>query len=59
MLVAAFEKLESGQGDASHLNGLVKTADYFFARMLPHGKALAEEIEAGSETMMALTAEEF
>jgi hypothetical protein len=59
ILLAAFEKLESGQGDAAHLNGLVKTADFFFARMLPHGKALAEEIEAGSETMMAMTAEQF
>ena len=59
MLLAAFEKLESGQGHAAHLNGLVKTADFFFARMLPHGKALAEEIEAGSETMMAMTAEQF
>ena len=59
MLAAAFTALESGAGDANHLNGLVKTADFFFARLLPHGKALAEEIDAGAETMMALTAEEF
>ena len=59
ILSTAFTQLEAGEGNATHLNGLVKTADFFFARILPRSKSLAAEIEAGAETMMALAVEEF
>ncbi len=59
ILAAVLPKLHAGTGDTPHLSGLVKTAEFFFARLLPKGQALVAEIEAGAETLMALSAEEF
>jgi len=54
---AAAEKTE---GDSSGFySGKVKTARFYFDRLLPKTVALAESIRSGSESMMALTAEEF
>ena len=59
ILAAVLPKLQAGSGDTPHLSGLVKTAEFFFARLLPRTRALVEEIEAGAETLMAMSAEEF
>ena len=59
ILAAALPKLQAGSGDTQHLSGLVKTAEFFFARILPKTRALVEEIEAGADTLMAMSAEEF
>jgi hypothetical protein len=51
---------EKAEGDTSGFyTGKVKTARFYFDRMLPKTVALAEGIRSGSESMMALTAEEF
>ena len=59
ILSAVLPRLQAGTCDIPHLSGLVKTAEFFFARLLPRGQALVEEIEAGAETLMAPSAEEF
>ena len=59
ILAAALPKLQAGSGDTLHLSGLVKTAEFFFARILPRTRALVEEIEAGADTLMAMDTEEF
>ena len=59
ILAAVLPKLQAGSGDTLHLSGLVKTAEFFFARLLPRAGALVDEIEAGAQTLMAMSAEEF
>ncbi|MFO7530766.1 MAG: acyl-CoA dehydrogenase C-terminal domain-containing protein [Marinobacter sp.] len=47
-------------GDTSGFySGKVKTARFYFDRLLPKTVSLAEGIRSGSDAMMALTAEEF
>jgi len=47
-------------GDTSGFyTGKVKSARFYFDRLLPKTVALAEGIRSGSDSMMALTAEEF
>ncbi|MFL1456133.1 acyl-CoA dehydrogenase C-terminal domain-containing protein [Marinobacter sp. GN3S48] len=48
------------EGDTSGFyTGKLKTARFYFDRLLPKTVSLAEGIRSGSESMMALTAEEF
>ncbi|MBS3805775.1 MAG: acyl-CoA dehydrogenase C-terminal domain-containing protein [Oleiphilaceae bacterium] len=48
------------EGDTSGFyTGKLKTARFYFDRMLPKTVGLAESIRSGSDSMMALTAEEF
>ena len=57
MVKAAAPKAE---GDSSGFyTGKLKTARFYFDRLLPKTVALAEGIRSGSDSMMALTAEEF
>ncbi|HEY9118489.1 MAG TPA: acyl-CoA dehydrogenase, partial [Marinobacter sp.] len=57
MVKAAAPKAE---GDTSGFySGKVKSARFYFDRLLPKTVALAEGIRSGSNSMMALTAEEF
>jgi hypothetical protein len=59
VLAAAFKGMAEGAGDSDHLEGLVKTGDFFMARLLPRAKSLAEEISAGADSMMAMTVDQF
>ena len=45
--------------DPTYRDGLLKTGQFFFARLLPQSAALLAEIQAGSDTLMSLTAEQF
>ncbi len=57
MVKAAAPKAE---GDSSGFyTGKLKTARFYFDRLLPKTVSLAEGIRSGSDSMMALTAEEF
>ena len=49
----------SVSGDADFYNAKLETARFFYARLLPRYKSIAEEIESGSETLMALSVEQF
>jgi alkylation response protein AidB-like acyl-CoA dehydrogenase len=59
VLAAAFKAMAEGAGDSSHLEGLIKTGDFFMARLLPRAKSLAEEISAGADSMMAMSVDQF
>lgn len=50
---------QSGGAGDSFLSGKLKTADFYFSRLLPRTVSLAESVRSGSEAMMALTADEF
>jgi hypothetical protein len=59
ILASALQQRNDGSGDQQHLGGLIKTGDFFFARLWPKHKSLVAEIQAGAESLMALSAEEF
>lgn len=59
ILDAALKSKSEGRGDADHLDGLLRTGEFFIKRMLPKSSALVAEIAAGAEPMMAMTAEQF
>jgi len=59
ILAAATAQLEAGNGNGEQLQGLIKTGEFFFARLLPKKDALIAEINAGAASIMAMTAEEF
>jgi hypothetical protein len=48
------------EGDTSGFyTGKLKTARFYYQRLLPKTVSLAEAVRSGSESMMALTADEF
>ena len=59
--ILAFALAESGVGgySADYLDSLVKVGEFFFARQVPKAASLLAEIEAGSESIMALAANQF
>jgi len=57
MLVAARQAAASGNEE--YYDGLIKTGEFFYARLLPRANSLASELEAGAKTLMAMTAEQF
>ncbi len=59
MIAAALIAQEDAGGDKDYLDSLIKTGDFFFARLLPRSLSLAAEISAGSDTLMSMTAEQF
>ncbi len=60
MLATAHGEL-SGDGaeNRDYLDSLVKVGEFFLARQVPKAQSLLAEIEAGSETLMALRADQF
>lgn len=56
---AAQEKLASGEGDKMFFEAKLKTARFFMNRMLPEAEARFRMIQAGSESLMNHTADEF
>jgi hypothetical protein len=59
MASAASAKLAAGEGDASFMQAKLVTARYFGERIIPEAGALRRKIEAGSDTLMALSPEQF
>lgn len=58
MAKASLEKIAEGSDDPIYA-GKLATGRYFLARWLPDADAHLAKVEAGAETMMALTAEQF
>jgi len=52
-------RLESGGGDEAFLRGKIATARFFCEHLLPRADACLAAIEAGPESMMALSVEQF
>lgn len=59
MLSAAQQAIREKAGNAVYYDALLKTGEFFFARLLPGASALVSEIEAGPDTLMALKIEQF
>jgi alkylation response protein AidB-like acyl-CoA dehydrogenase len=55
----ALQKLADDKGEQSFYEAKIKTAQFYFQRMLPRAKGHSACLEGGVETMMALSAEEF
>ena len=59
ILAAALAASAEPNADTSYLEGLIKTGEFFLSRLLPQINGLRLEIEAGAETLMAMTADQF
>lgn len=59
MVKVAFEKLEQGADDKAFYEAKIKTARFYFARILPRVHGHAACIENGADSMMAHDEEEF
>jgi hypothetical protein len=59
MARASAAALASGAGDTAFHEAKLVTARFFAQRMMPETGALRRQIEAGSDTLMALPAEAF
>lgn len=59
MAVVAQEKLATGSGDAEFYKAKLATSDFYFKRLLPRTLVHRAGVEAGSESLMQLSAEQF
>jgi len=59
MATAAQAKLAAGEGDKSFLDAKLSTARYFAERIMPEAGSLRRKIEAGSDSIMALSPDQF
>jgi hypothetical protein len=59
MAVVAQEKIEAGSGDAEFYKAKLATSDFYFKRLLPRTLVHRAGVEAGSESLMQLSAEHF
>ncbi|MEK1943297.1 MAG: acyl-CoA dehydrogenase C-terminal domain-containing protein [Pseudomonas sp.] len=59
MAVVAQEKLDAGSGDAEFYKAKLATSDFYFKRLLPRTLVHRAGVEAGSESLMQLSAEQF
>ncbi|WDD97296.1 acyl-CoA dehydrogenase C-terminal domain-containing protein [Thalassomonas actiniarum] len=57
MAQAAYEKLASGVEDRDFYRAKIKTAEFYFERMLPRTKSLAKTMMADPKTLMQLDGE--
>ena len=55
----ALAKLEAGSTDADFYEAKLKTANFYFARILPRTRSLAELVVAGADNLMSLESEHF
>ncbi len=59
MAETAYEKLATDKDNAAFYESKIKTAEFYFARLLPRTKAHYAAIMAGGETIMAMDEEQF
>ena len=59
MAQAAYKKLDEGTDNKDFYESKIKTARFFFARMLPESDARFKAVMAGAESIMALEAANF
>jgi len=55
----AAEKLQAGDGDPAFMRAKVATARFYAECLLPQADALAQSVITGSETVLALSADQF
>ncbi|WP_304639390.1 acyl-CoA dehydrogenase C-terminal domain-containing protein [Pseudomonas sp.] len=59
MAVRAQEQLDAGTSEKDFYLTKLATQEFYFKRLLPRAQAHVEAIEAGADTLMKLTAEQF
>lgn len=59
MVEVARREIAAGNPDADFYQSKLHTGEFFLQRLMPEYRALAEEIQAGSESLMAMPAELF
>lgn len=59
MAKVAQEKLAAGEGDAEFYRAKLKTAQFYFQRILPRTRSLVETMQSGSDNLMDLDQEHF
>ncbi|WAF86380.1 acyl-CoA dehydrogenase C-terminal domain-containing protein [Metapseudomonas otitidis] len=59
MAVVARQQLDAGTGEAAFYEAKLLTCDFYFKRLLPRTAAHKAAAEAGSDCLMALSAEQF
>lgn len=59
MLAAATKVMATEGANESYYDGLIKTGEFFFARLLPRAESLVNEIDAGADSLMSMSAEQF
>jgi alkylation response protein AidB-like acyl-CoA dehydrogenase len=59
MATVAQQQLAAGAGNARFLEAKLKTAHFYFSRLLPEAAALLSAIQSGSASIMAFRDEEF
>ena len=59
MAAAAQAKLAAGEGDQAFYDAKLKTAKFYFQRILPRTRALVATMDAGADSLMALDEEAF
>ena len=59
MATVAKQQLAAGKGDTRFLEAKLKTARFYFGRLLPEAAALLAAIQSGSAPIMAFADDEF
>ena len=59
IMAASFASQDDEGYDQSYLDGLIKTGEFFLARLMPKAEALIAEMSTGSQTLMAMDADQF
>ena len=59
MVKTASEKLAAGEGDADFYNAKLKTARFYFERLLPRTRSLVVTMQSGAGNVMEMAEEEF
>ena len=59
MAVVAQRKLAAGEGDKRFLESKLKTARFYFGRLLPEATTLLAAIQSGAAPIMSFSADEF
>ena len=55
----AYKKLEEGTSEKAFYESKIRTADFYFAKLLPRTTSLYETMLAGAETLMSLDEDQF
>ncbi|BFM15732.1 phenylacyl-CoA dehydrogenase [Maricurvus nonylphenolicus] len=57
--VVAQQKLDAGEGDSAFYDAKLKTAGFYFERLLPRTESLAKTMLSGASNLMDMDAEQF
>ena len=55
----AYKKLEDGTSEKAFYESKIRTADFYFAKLLPRTTTLYETMMAGAETLMSIEEDQF